>query len=151
MEDLKKKVAEKILNDLEGEPIEKVEVIVRVYQKKKIGIRVPFNDKEFRNGFFLFMYDNKTAPTFLKKLEYKKGIYFYNYQLLNKQNIEFLETVTDLTGSFQLKKLEADEMDFDCEKGDEARWKFIFSKIGKAGDENVSIYDKHYWFIEGLA
>ena len=152
IEDLKKNVSGKILKDLEGEPIEKVEVVVRIYEKKKIGIRVPFNDKEFRNGFSLFLYDNKKAPDFMKKLEYKKGIYFYNHQLLKKQNMEFLDTVTDLIGSFQLKKMDKDNLDFDCLKEDEKKWKFIFSKIGIIGDdkEKVNIYDKHFWFIEGL-
>ena len=153
LEDLRPKVANKILKEIEGTAISKVEVNVKVFEKSKIGIRVPFSDKDYRNGFFLFMYEGKEAPKFLEKYIYKEGVYFYSPKLIGYEMMDYLDALTDILDEYNFTKIDDTDYEFSCNEKDEYKWKFIFSKLGKKiedGFDGISIYDDHFWFIEGL-
>lgn len=150
LEDLRPKVANKILKEIEGKSISNVEVNVKIFEKNKIGIRVPFNDKEYKNGFFLFMYEGKIAPDFLKKCNYKDGVYFYSPKLVGYEMMDYLDANTDILDEYQFEKIDNDNYEFNCDEEDEYKWKYVFSKLGKKMEKGVSIYDDHFWFIEGL-
>lgn len=151
LEDLRPKIANKILKELEGKNINKVEICVKAYEKNKLGIRIPFNDIEYRNGYFLFLYEGKEVPKFMEKCIYKEGIYFYSPKLVGYDMMNYLESITDILDKYTFTKVDNNNYEFNCDENDKLKWKYIFSKLGKKMDkEDVSIYDNHFWFIEGL-
>ena len=145
LDDLKQKYSHKILNDLKEISISKIDVVVKVYEKSKIGILVPFNKK----NIFLFLYENKVPPYFLKEYKYKNNVYFINKKI-DIETKDYLYTVTDLLENFKYVKNNEGEIELKCNEEEEFKWKYVFSKLGILKEDGIGIYDNHYWFIEGL-